>query len=137
HQGRPVAARDPHLRSGRPRAPRQAVHADHLARPGGVVMNLRKGDHVVVLKGKDRGKDGVIMRVLPKEGKVIVEGVNVAKKHQKATRATMQAGITHKDMPLDASNVAILSRGKPSRIGFRIEDGKKVRVAVRTGEVLS
>ena len=99
-------------------------------------MNLKKGDHVVVLKGKDRGKDGVIMRVLPKDGKVIVEGVNVVKKHQKATRATMQAGIIDKDMPIDASNVAILSRGKPSRIGFRVEDGKKVRVAVRTGEVL-
>jgi large subunit ribosomal protein L24 len=100
-------------------------------------MDLRKGDHVVVLKGKDRGKDGVIMRVMPKQGKVIVEGVNVAKKHQKATRATMQAGIIDKDMPIDASNVAIVSRGKPSRIGYRIEDGKKVRVAIKTGEVLS
>ncbi|HEY1280579.1 MAG TPA: 50S ribosomal protein L24 [Acidimicrobiales bacterium] len=99
-------------------------------------MKLKKGDHVVVLKGKDRGKDGVIMRVLPSENKVIVEGVNVAKKHQKATRATMQAGIIDKDMPLDASNVAILSRGKPSRIGYRIDDGKKVRIAVKTGEVL-
>ena len=69
-------------------------------------MNLKKGDHVVVLKGKDRGKDGVIMRVLPKDGKVIVEGVNVVKKHQKATRATMQAGIIDKDMPIDASNDA-------------------------------
>ena len=100
-------------------------------------MNLKKGDHVVVLKGKDRGKDGVVMRVLPKDGKVIVEGVNVVKKHQKATRATMQAGIIDKDMPIDASNVAILSRGKPSRIGYRIEDGKKVRVALKTGEVLA
>ena len=99
-------------------------------------MRLRKGDHVVVLKGKDRGKDGVIMRVLPKEGKVIVEGVNVVKKHQKATRATMQAGIIDKDMPIDASNVAILSRGRASRIGYKVEDGKKVRVALRTGEVL-
>jgi len=99
-------------------------------------MKLKKGDHVVVLKGKDRGKDGVIMRVLPGENKVIVEGVNVAKKHQKATRATMQAGIIDKDMPIDASNVAILSRGKPSRIGYRIDDGKKVRIAVKTGEVL-
>jgi len=78
----------------------------------------------------------VIMRVLPAENKVIVEGVNVAKKHQKATRATMQAGIIDKDMPLDASNVAIVSRGKPSRIGYRIDDGKKVRIAVKTGEVL-
>jgi large subunit ribosomal protein L24 len=100
-------------------------------------MDLKKGDRVVVLKGKDRGKDGVIMRVLPKDGKVIVDGVNVVKKHQKATRATMQAGIIDKDMPIDASNVAILSRGKPSRIGYRVEDGKKVRVALKTGEVLS
>jgi large subunit ribosomal protein L24 len=100
-------------------------------------MKLKKGDHVVVLKGKDRGKDGVIMRVLPDENKVIVEGVNVAKKHQKATRATMQAGIIDKDMPIDASNVAIFSRGKPSRIGYRVEGGKKVRIAVKTGEVLS
>jgi large subunit ribosomal protein L24 len=100
-------------------------------------MDLKKGDHVVVLKGKDRGKDGVIMRVLPKDGKVIVEGVNVVKKHQKATRATMQAGIIDKDMPIDASNVAVVSRGKPSRIGYRVEDGKKVRVALKTGEVLS
>ena len=99
-------------------------------------MKLKKGDHVVVLKGKDRGKDGIVMRVLPKDGKVIVEGVNVVKKHQKATRATMQAGIIDKDMPLDASNVAIVSRGKPSRIGYRIDDGKKVRIAVKTGEVL-
>jgi large subunit ribosomal protein L24 len=99
-------------------------------------MKLKKGDHVVVLKGKDRGKDGIVMRVLPKEGKVIVEGVNVVKKHQKATRATMQAGIIDRDMPIDASNVAILSKGRPSRIGFRTEDGKKVRIAVATGEVL-
>jgi large subunit ribosomal protein L24 len=99
-------------------------------------MKLKKGDHVVVLKGKDRGKDGVIMRVLPDENKVIVEGVNVAKKHQKATRATMQAGIIDKDMPIDASNVAILSRGKPSRVGYKVEGGKKVRIAVKTGEEL-
>jgi large subunit ribosomal protein L24 len=100
-------------------------------------MDLKKGDHVVVLKGKDRGKDGVVMRVLPKDGKVIVEGVNIVKKHQKATRATMQAGIIDKDMPIDASNVAIVSKGKPSRIGYRVEDGKRVRVALKTGEVLS
>jgi large subunit ribosomal protein L24 len=99
-------------------------------------MKLKKGDHVVVLKGKDRGKDGVIMRVLPDENKVIVEGVNVAKKHQKATRATMQAGIIDKDMPIDASNVAILSRGKPSRVGYKVEGAKKVRIAVKTGEEL-
>ena len=71
-------------------------------------MKLRKGDRVRVLQGKDRGETGVIMRVLPKTNKVIVDGVNVAKKHQKATRATTQGGIIDKDMPLSASAVAIV-----------------------------
>ena len=100
-------------------------------------MNLKKGDRVVVLSGKDRGREGVISRVFPKEGKIIVDGINIAKKHQKSTRATVQAGIIDREMPIDASNVAILSQGRPSRIGFKIEaDGKKVRIAKRTGEVL-
>jgi large subunit ribosomal protein L24 len=100
-------------------------------------MKLRKGDPVVVLSGKDRGKEGTVLRVLPKEGKVIVEGVNIAKKHQRPVRATMQAGIIDKDMPMDASNVAYVHKGKPTRLGYRFdEDGKKVRVARRTGEVL-
>ncbi len=101
-------------------------------------MKIKKGDRVVVLQGKDKGKEGVVTRVLPKDNKVIVDGVNVARKHQKQTRATMQAGIIDKDMPIDASNVALVSGGKPSRIGYRIEeDGRKVRVAKKTGEVLS
>jgi large subunit ribosomal protein L24 len=101
-------------------------------------MKLKKGDRVVVLKGKDRGKEGVIASVDPKKNKIIVDGINVAKKHQKSTKATMQAGIIDKDMPLDASNVAIVSNGKPSRIGYRVEaDGSKVRIAVKTGEVLA
>jgi large subunit ribosomal protein L24 len=100
-------------------------------------MKLKKGDRVVVIKGKDRGKEGVISAVMPKSGKVIVDGVNVAKKHQKSTKANVPAGIIDKDMPLDASNVAILSKGKPSRVGYRMDGDKKVRVAVKTGEVLS
>ena len=101
-------------------------------------MKIKKGDMVVVLKGKDRGKEGLVMRALPDKGQVIVENVNVARKHQKSTRATMQAGIIEKDMPIDVSNVAILSRGKASRVGFRVDsDGTKVRIAKRTGEVLS
>ena len=98
-------------------------------------MRLKKGDHVVVLKGKDRGKDGIVMRVLPKDGKVIVEGVNVVKKHQKATRATMQAGIIDKDMPIDASNVALLCPNcGPTRIGYRVdEDCTKTRVCKKCG----
>ena len=100
-------------------------------------MKLKKGDRVVVLTGKDRGREGVISRVFPKEGKIIVDGINVAKKHQKSTRATMQAGIIDREMPLDASNVSVLSEGRASRVGYRIEaDGSKVRIAKRTGEVL-
>ena len=100
-------------------------------------MKLKKGDPVVVLSGKDKGKEGTVLRVLPKEGKVIVEGVNIAKKHQRPVRATMQGGIIDKDMPMDASNVAYVHKGKPTRLGYRFDDdGKKVRVARRTGEVI-
>ena len=101
-------------------------------------MKLKKGDPVVVLSGKDKGKEGTVLRVLPKENKVIVEGVNIAKKHQRPVRATMQAGIIDKDMPIHASNVAYVHKGKPTRLGYRIDaDGKKVRVARRTGEVIA
>jgi len=100
-------------------------------------VKLRKGDPVIVLSGKDKGKEGTVLRVLPKEGKVIVEGVNIAKKHQRPVRATMQAGIIDKDMPIDASNVAYVHKGKPTRLGYQFDDeGKKVRVARRTGEVI-
>jgi large subunit ribosomal protein L24 len=99
-------------------------------------MRLKKGDPVVVLQGKDRGKEGVITRVMPKENRVIVDGINIAKKHQKQTRATMQGGIIDKEMPLDVSNVAYLHKGKPTRLGVKVVDGKRVRVASRTGEVI-
>ena len=98
-------------------------------------MKLKKGDRVRVLTGKDRGDEGEIMRVLPTQGKVIVEGVNVAKKHQRALRATMQAGIIDKDMPMPASNVAIICpTDGPTRIGYRFDDqGKKVRICRKCG----
>jgi large subunit ribosomal protein L24 len=99
-------------------------------------MKIRKGDRVRVLAGKDRGKDGEVMRVLPTKGKVVVQGVNTAKKHQKPTRVTQSGGIIDKDMPLDVSNVAILSPvdGKPTRIGYRFDDqGNKFRICRRTG----
>jgi large subunit ribosomal protein L24 len=98
-------------------------------------MKLKKGDRVRVLTGKDRGDEGEIMRVLPKQGKVIVEGVNVAKKHQRALRATMQAGIIDKDMPMPASNVAIICpTDGPTRIGYRFDDqGKKIRICRKCG----
>jgi large subunit ribosomal protein L24 len=99
-------------------------------------LKIRKGDRVVVLQGKDRGKQGEVTRVLPGENKVIVDGINVAKKHQKATRATMQGGIIDKDMPIPVSNVAVLSPadGKPTRVGYRFDDkGNKIRICRRTG----
>jgi large subunit ribosomal protein L24 len=101
-------------------------------------LRIKKGDRVRVLQGKDRGKEGVVMRALPSEGKVIVEGVNVAKKHQKATRATMQGGIIDKDMPLPVSRVAILcSSCGPTRIGYRVgSDGHKTRICKKCGSDL-
>ena len=98
-------------------------------------MKLKKGDRVRVLTGKDRGDEGEIMRVFPKDNRVIVEGVNVAKKHQRALRATMQAGIIDKDMPMPASNVALICPNcGPTRIGYRFDDqGKKVRICRKCG----
>jgi len=98
-------------------------------------MKLKKGDRVRVLTGKDRGKEGEIMRVLPTDGKVIVDGVNVAKKHQRALRATMQAGIIDRDMPLPVSNVALLCPScGPTRVGYRFDDqGAKVRICRKCG----
>jgi len=101
-------------------------------------MKLKKGDMVRVRAGKDRGKSGEIMRVLPSEGKVIVDGVNVAKRHQRATRATMQGGIIDKDMPIHASAVAIVCpTDGPTRIGYRFEDSatgpRKVRICRKCG----
>jgi large subunit ribosomal protein L24 len=101
-------------------------------------MRLKKGDTVVVISGKDKGVQGEVIQVLPKENKVIVSGANIAKKHQKATRNTRQGGIIDKDMPMDASNVMLVHKGKPTRVGYELRpDGKKVRIAKRTGEVIS
>jgi large subunit ribosomal protein L24 len=99
-------------------------------------LKIKKGDRVKVLQGKDRGKEGTVTRVLVVERKVIVDGLNVVKKHQRATRATMQGGIIDKEMPIPASNVAVIaSDGKPTKVGFRFDDkGNKVRVSRRTGE---
>jgi large subunit ribosomal protein L24 len=98
-------------------------------------MKLHKGDRVRVLSGKDRGKEGDVMRVLPRSNRVIVDGVNVAKRHQRATRATMQGGIIDKDMPISASAVAIVcSNDGPTRIGYRFDaQGRKIRVCRKCG----
>ena len=98
-------------------------------------MRIHKGDRVRVLTGKDRGKEGEVSRALPKSQKVIVDGVNVAKKHQKATRATMQGGIIDKDMPIPVANVALIcSACGPTRVGYRFDpDGSKVRICKKCG----
>ena len=98
-------------------------------------MRIKKGDRVQVLTGKDRGKLGEVMHVLPTRNRVIVDGVNVAKRSSRAKRGTMQGGIIDKDMPVDASTVAIVcAQCGPTRIGYRIDDqGRKVRVCRKCG----
>jgi large subunit ribosomal protein L24 len=99
-------------------------------------MKIRKGDTVRVLTGKDRGKEGEVMRSLPREGKVIVDGVNVARKSQRPTRTTQQGGIIDKDMPIQVSNVALVcpSCGKPTRVGYTIDkSGEKARICKKCG----
>ena len=102
-----------------------------------MAAKIKKGDKVVVLAGKDRGKDGEVIQVLPQEDRVVVRGVNLVKKHQKQTQA-QQGGIITREAALHISNVALAdpSTGKPTRVGFKIEDGKKVRVAKASGEVI-
>ena len=98
-------------------------------------MRIKKGDKVRVLQGKDRGHEGNVMRVLPKADKVIVDGVNRVKRHTRSTRATMQAGIIDKEMPMPASSVAVVcSQCGPTRIGIRVDDlGNKQRVCRKCG----
>ena len=99
-------------------------------------MKIVKGDRVVVLTGKDAGLEGTVERVLPAVNKVMVEGVNVVKRHQAPTRDVQQGGIIDKTLPVDASNVAVVSPsdGKPTRVGYRFTpEGTKVRVCKRTG----
>jgi large subunit ribosomal protein L24 len=100
-------------------------------------MKIIKGDRVVVLAGKDKGAEGVVSRAIPERGKVIVDGVNIAKKHQAPTRADEQGGIIDKAMPIDVSNVAVISPkdGKATRVGYKIlDDGTKIRICKRSGE---
>ena len=99
---------------------------------------IRKGDTVVVLSGKDKGKTGEVIRSMPKESKVVVSGVNVAARHRKPTQVNPQGGIERKEAPLHVSNVAIADpkSGKATRVRFEERDGKKVRVAAKSGELI-
>jgi len=101
-------------------------------------MKIKKGDTVVVISGKDKGKEGTVSRVMPTTNQIIVDGINVVKKHQKPIGTNQQGGIIDRDMPLNASNVMLLHKGKPTRVGYKVlADGKKVRIARKTGEEIS
>ncbi|RJL06858.1 50S ribosomal protein L24 [Paracoccus aestuarii] len=101
-----------------------------------MAAKLKKGDKVVVLAGKDKGKQGEITAVMPKDNKAIVDGVNVAIRHTKQSQNS-QGGRVAKAMPIDLSNLALMDKdGKATRVGFRMEDGAKVRFAKTTGDVI-
>ena len=103
-----------------------------------MAAKIKKGDRVVVLTGKDKGRQGAVLRVLPKEDRVVVEGLNMVQRHTRPTQSDPQGGIKNKQAALHISNVAIVdSKGKPTRVGFRVEGDKKVRVAKTTGEVIN
>jgi large subunit ribosomal protein L24 len=99
-----------------------------------MAARIRKGDTVLVITGRDKGKTGEVIRVLPREERAVVRGVNVAKRHQRQT-ASQQAGIVTKELPIHISNIALTDdSGKPTRIGFKLNDaGKKIRFAKRSG----
>jgi large subunit ribosomal protein L24 len=102
-------------------------------------MKIHKGDHVIVLRGKDKGKRGEVVRALPSQERVVVEGVNRVKRHQRTTQVRKRAGIIEKDLPVPASVVALIcpKEHTPTRVGFRFaEDGTKRRVCARCGEGL-
>ena len=101
-------------------------------------LKIKKGDRVVVLSGKDKGKHGEVTQALPKLGLVVVSGVNVATRHVKPSQADPQGGLKRAEAPLHVSKVALEDpkTGKPTRVRFEVKDGKKVRVAVRSGETI-
>ena len=100
------------------------------------MQKIRKGDKVVVLTGKDKGRTGEVIQVMPKEDRAVVRGVNMVKRHQRQTQ-TAEAGIINKEASIHLSNLAVADKdGKPTRVGFKVVDGKKVRVAKRSGDVI-
>jgi large subunit ribosomal protein L24 len=100
-------------------------------------QKIKKGDRVVVLSGKDKGRTGEVVKAMPNEGKVIVSGINVHARHRKPSQLNPQGGIERTEAPLHMSKVAIATAdGKPSRVRFEVRDGKKVRVAAKTGELI-
>ena len=100
------------------------------------MLMIKKGDTVKVIAGKDKDKEGKVIAVNHKDGKVLVEGVNMITKHTKPSAANQNGGIVHQEGPIDASNVMLMHKGTATRVGFKMEGDKKVRFAKKTGEVI-
>ena len=99
-------------------------------------IRIKKGDTVRVIAGTDKGSEGKVIAVNHKKNTVLVEGVNMITKHTKPSPANQQGGIINKEAPIDLSNLMVMYKGKATRVGFKVEDGKKVRIAKSTGEVI-
>jgi large subunit ribosomal protein L24 len=103
-----------------------------------MAAKIKKGDRVVVLTGKDKGREGSVTKVWPKEARVLVSGLNIVQRHTRPSQGDPQGGIKNKEAPIHISNVAVVdSKGKPTRVGFRMDGDKKVRFAKTTGEVIA
>ncbi len=104
-----------------------------------MAAKIKKGDRVVILTGRDKGRQGAVLKVLPKESRVLVEGLNIVQRHTRPTQGDPQGGIKSKEAALHISNVAVVDpkSGAATRVGFRVEDGKKVRFAKKSGEVIN
>ena len=103
-----------------------------------MAAKIKKGDRVIVLTGKDKGRQGSVLKVLPKDERVFVQGLNMVQRHTRPSQLDPQGGIKNKEASLHLSNVAIVdSKGKPTRVGFKVEGDKKVRIAKTTGEVIN
>ncbi|TFD99353.1 MULTISPECIES: 50S ribosomal protein L24 [Jeotgalibacillus] len=101
-------------------------------------MHVKKGDKVMVISGKDKGKTGTVLAALPKKDRVVVEGVNIVKKHSKPSQLNPQGGISNMEAAIHVSNVMLIDpkTNEPTRVGYKVEDGKKVRIAKKSGESL-
>jgi large subunit ribosomal protein L24 len=103
-----------------------------------MAAKIKKGDRVVLLAGKDKGRQGTVLKVSPKDDRVLVQGVNMVQRHTKASQTDPNGGIKSKEATVHVSNVALVDgKGKPTRVGFRIDGDKKVRIAKTTGEVIN
>jgi large subunit ribosomal protein L24 len=103
-----------------------------------MAAKIKKGDRVILLTGKDKGRTGNVTKVMPKDSRVLISGLNMVQRHTRPSQGDPQGGIKHKEASVHVSNVAIVdANGKPTRVGFKVEDGKKVRVAKTTGETIN